>query len=428
MNDSRNMDYLETPKPTTVTPKAAVGAAKATAKYKKAPGAPRRFKSAFIFFSTEKHKEIRQGLGLDGAKEKTTNVAKMVSEAWKGLVPEDREIWEQKALRDKERYLVEKQTYSGPWKVAAAKRSPKDPNAPKRPMSAFLSFSNSKRALVKRENPTVTNAEASRLLSRMWRDAPEEVRQMHIDTEFKLRQKYKSAMGKWRENAETEKTNARLAREDIALKTIELHKKQAMEGDSVRIVRQREIESAALGGLSHPSTLFHEHHGSERGTRGRGTNFYDHAYENYEHGQQESQNSAAYAGLQHSLNETNSLSMYQSGLSGASASMPNIMDRSLLSSLQHQQNISAMQWFQRDHLSSQPSNLGYGGSHGAGTPSSTIPDAPLNAYSGYQSNHGVNPYIGGHRYSAYDQQQQYDGDHSRVDDNIRSLFNGHYQG
>lgn len=43
---------------------------KAGGKYKKAPGAPRRFKSAFIFFSTEKHKEIRQGLGLDGAKEK----------------------------------------------------------------------------------------------------------------------------------------------------------------------------------------------------------------------------------------------------------------------------------------------------------------------------------------------------------------------
>jgi hypothetical protein len=31
-------------------------------KYKKAPQAPRRFKSAYMFFSTEKHKEIRQEL------------------------------------------------------------------------------------------------------------------------------------------------------------------------------------------------------------------------------------------------------------------------------------------------------------------------------------------------------------------------------
>jgi hypothetical protein len=29
-------------------------------KYKKAPEAPRRFKSAYMFFSTEKHKSIRR--------------------------------------------------------------------------------------------------------------------------------------------------------------------------------------------------------------------------------------------------------------------------------------------------------------------------------------------------------------------------------
>jgi hypothetical protein len=33
---------------------------KGTIKYKKSPEAPRRFKSAYMFFSTEKHKEIRK--------------------------------------------------------------------------------------------------------------------------------------------------------------------------------------------------------------------------------------------------------------------------------------------------------------------------------------------------------------------------------
>jgi hypothetical protein len=32
-------------------------------KYKKSPEAPRRFKSAYMFFSTEKHKEIRKEMG-----------------------------------------------------------------------------------------------------------------------------------------------------------------------------------------------------------------------------------------------------------------------------------------------------------------------------------------------------------------------------
>lgn len=34
-----------------------------TVKYKKSPEAPRRFKSAYMFFSTEKHKEIRKEMG-----------------------------------------------------------------------------------------------------------------------------------------------------------------------------------------------------------------------------------------------------------------------------------------------------------------------------------------------------------------------------
>lgn len=42
-------------------------AAKSTKmKFKKAPDAPKRFKSAFIFFSSEKHKEIRCQMKADG--------------------------------------------------------------------------------------------------------------------------------------------------------------------------------------------------------------------------------------------------------------------------------------------------------------------------------------------------------------------------
>ena len=43
---------------------------RASRKLKKAPGAPRRFKSSFIFFSSWKHKEIRNQLGKEQAKEK----------------------------------------------------------------------------------------------------------------------------------------------------------------------------------------------------------------------------------------------------------------------------------------------------------------------------------------------------------------------
>ena len=45
---------------------AAIKGPATTTKYKKAPEAPRRFKSAFIFFSIEKHRQIRENLASDG--------------------------------------------------------------------------------------------------------------------------------------------------------------------------------------------------------------------------------------------------------------------------------------------------------------------------------------------------------------------------
>jgi hypothetical protein len=52
---------------------------KTLAKFRKAPQAPRRFKSAFIFFSTEKHKEIRAQLFETGVAEKVTEHKKALS-------------------------------------------------------------------------------------------------------------------------------------------------------------------------------------------------------------------------------------------------------------------------------------------------------------------------------------------------------------
>ena len=47
----------------------------------------------------------------------TTEIAKMVSKAWKTLPEEEREKWEEMARKDKVRYETEKSLYKGPWKV-----------------------------------------------------------------------------------------------------------------------------------------------------------------------------------------------------------------------------------------------------------------------------------------------------------------------
>lgn len=47
---------------------------KGQVKYKKAPQAPRRFKSSYMFFSTEKHKSIRQELIEKGETDKVRTI------------------------------------------------------------------------------------------------------------------------------------------------------------------------------------------------------------------------------------------------------------------------------------------------------------------------------------------------------------------
>lgn len=123
---------------------------------------------------------------------RTADVAKLVSRAWKILGSTDRLVFLDLAKQDKERYEIEKANYKGPWKVIDVK----DRSAPKRPMSAFLAFSNSRRKEVTEANPMLSNGEISKILSDMWRAAPLEQKQAYQDEEVKLRQQYKASVSK----------------------------------------------------------------------------------------------------------------------------------------------------------------------------------------------------------------------------------------
>jgi HMG (high mobility group) box len=212
---------------------------KKSSKFKKAPGSPRRFKSAFIYFSSLKHKEIRNDLTKNGEKVRasavrlrvkeyslsnmrfsfclkqctTPQVAKLVSAAWKALPTEEREHWEAMAYRDKARFKVEMDAYHGPLKVPKNCKTQRDPKAPKRPASAFLSYSNEKRESVKRANPGLGTTEISTILAKMWKEGPPEERQFFLDQDALERQAYKKKLAEFKRS----KDSAREMREHIAV-------------------------------------------------------------------------------------------------------------------------------------------------------------------------------------------------------------------
>ena len=124
---------------------------------------------------------------------RATDTSKLVSQAWKDLSEDDRKVWIEMGQKDRERFEREKSTYKGPWKIPDISH----PGAPKKPMSAYLAFSNERRAAVAQANPALTGTELSGLLSKLWKECPEEIKQKYRKKEAHERQVFKEKLAAW---------------------------------------------------------------------------------------------------------------------------------------------------------------------------------------------------------------------------------------
>lgn len=129
----------------------------------------------------------------------STNITKMVSEAWRNLDALDRIPYEEMAKLDKVRYDQETEFYTPPPGTSLhPKRNNRDPDHPKRPASAYVTFANARRAEVKARNPCSSNGEISKILSDMWKDTPTEAKQKLKEEEAELWAMYKEKMAEYR--------------------------------------------------------------------------------------------------------------------------------------------------------------------------------------------------------------------------------------
>ncbi|CAJ1932916.1 unnamed protein product [Cylindrotheca closterium] len=183
-----------------------------TQQLKKAPQAPKRFRSSYICFFTAQRPHIKQ---LLGPKASITEISKRSAEMWKNLPVNQKQHWEEVAAKDKERFMNEKATYKGPWQVPS-KRVRKDPSAPKRSMSAFLYFALIERPKIKEKNPDMANTDVSRLLGELWRAASKEEKLPFVEKEKKEREKYKVAMEEWKKQRESDQEEEHKKRKDLA--------------------------------------------------------------------------------------------------------------------------------------------------------------------------------------------------------------------
>jgi len=131
---------------------------------------------------------------------------------------------------------VEKFIYDGPWDTQdKLKGCKKDTTAPRRPMSAYLDYSKTFRSQIIRDNPHVRdNKEISKILGKLWNNAPEQEKRPFIERELRLRAIYNEKMKQWREERDRKLAEERLQREakvnhaidsgtcDLLMKSVEM--------------------------------------------------------------------------------------------------------------------------------------------------------------------------------------------------------------
>lgn len=161
---------------------------------RKDPRAPKRSKSAYIFFAIENRESVKAEIG-NGAR--VGDIAKLTSQRWRSLSDKERSHWDALSRADRDRYQEEKEAYTGPRllpndsdngkKRRQGKQHKKDPAAPKRPLTAFLYFSQQLRPTLKERNPSWRVAELSQELGRMWREMSEQDREPYTQYVHGLR-------------------------------------------------------------------------------------------------------------------------------------------------------------------------------------------------------------------------------------------------
>jgi len=73
----------------------------------------------------------------------------------------------------------------------------KDPNAPKRGLSAYMFFANDKRDLVHKENPGIKFGEVGKLLGEMWKDLTEKDKQPYLAKAKADKERYESEKARY---------------------------------------------------------------------------------------------------------------------------------------------------------------------------------------------------------------------------------------
>jgi len=150
----------------------------------------------FVKMCYEEHKKKYPGENVQ-----VTEISKKCAEKWKTMNEEEKRRFYELAHKDAERYQAEIQAYGGEDLMRKKKRAKKDPNAPKRALSAFFFFSNEKRPEVQTGHPEWKVGQVAQELGRMWKALTDEEKAVYEQKANMDKQRYADEMKNYREQS-----------------------------------------------------------------------------------------------------------------------------------------------------------------------------------------------------------------------------------
>ncbi|KAL7672158.1 hypothetical protein ACOME3_007052 [Neoechinorhynchus agilis] len=171
---------------------------------------PKGRMSAYTFFLQTCREEFRKSNPEQPLR--FTDFSKECSSKWRQLSEQDKTKFFDMANRDKIRYEREMDSYAPPPPSTTTatnlnindnetkRKRKKDPNAPKRPLSAFFIFCSDQRTKVKEKHPEFSVADISKHLGTVWATMTDEDKKQYYQRNQTEKERYQAQMLEYNAN------------------------------------------------------------------------------------------------------------------------------------------------------------------------------------------------------------------------------------
>lgn len=126
--------------------------------------------------------------------------SRQCAERWKNMSEHDKKRFHDLASNDKVRYDEEMKHYVPPKGTKKGKRRSKDPNAPKRALSAFFWFCHDERPAVRSMNPDLKVGDIAKELGRRWADVSPDTKRKYEAMADRDKARYEREMEVYKEH------------------------------------------------------------------------------------------------------------------------------------------------------------------------------------------------------------------------------------